>query len=72
MVQLTLPQNSQIRGGKTWPAAKTGEGKKPKRAKQFRVYRWNPEDGKNPSVDTYTIDLDQCGPMVLDALIKIK
>ncbi|HEU0196821.1 MAG TPA: succinate dehydrogenase iron-sulfur subunit, partial [Nevskiaceae bacterium] len=26
----------------------------------------------NPRVDTFEVDLDKCGPMVLDALIKIK
>jgi succinate dehydrogenase / fumarate reductase iron-sulfur subunit len=43
-----------------------------KRWKEFRVYRWSPDDGKNPRIDSYTIDLDDCGPMVLDALLKIK
>ncbi|MCY4462396.1 MAG: succinate dehydrogenase iron-sulfur subunit [Albidovulum sp.] len=38
----------------------------------FRIYRWNPDDGDNPRLDTYRLDLDECGPMVLDALIKIK
>ena len=38
----------------------------------FRIYRWNPDDGQNPRTDTYEVDLDACGPMVLDALIKIK
>ena len=28
--------------------------------------------GQNPRIDTYDVDLDDCGPMVLDALIKIK
>ena len=56
-----------MKTGKTWP--------KPEGAtnlKTFRIYRWNPDDGKNPQVDTYFVDLDTCGPMVLDALIKIK
>ena len=38
----------------------------------FRVYRWSPHDDSNPRIDTYEVDLDTCGPMVLDALIKIK
>ena len=38
----------------------------------FRIYRWDPDGGENPRIDTYEIDLDACGPMVLDALIKIK
>ena len=29
-------------------------------------------NGENPRVDTYFVDMDTCGPMVLDALIKIK
>jgi succinate dehydrogenase / fumarate reductase, iron-sulfur subunit len=66
MVQFTLPKNSRITEGKAWP--------KPagKRTTEFRVYRWNPDDGANPRVDTYHVDRDDCGPMVLDALIWIK
>jgi succinate dehydrogenase / fumarate reductase, iron-sulfur subunit len=67
MVQLTLPKNSQMRTGKTWPKP---EGAK--NLRKFQIYRWNPDDGENPRVDTYFVDLDTCGPMVLDALIKIK
>ena len=67
MVELALPANSKIKAGKTWP--------KPDGAKQtktFKVYRWNPDDGANPQVDSYELDLADCGPMVLDALIHIK
>src|ERR1700686_3306388 len=67
MVEFALPKNSKISGGKTWP--------KPAGAtetREFKVYRWNPDDGKNPRVDTYQVDLGDCGPMVLDALIWIK
>jgi succinate dehydrogenase / fumarate reductase iron-sulfur subunit len=67
MVQLTLPKNSKIVEGKTWP--------KPQAAavlKAFRIYRWDPEEGGNPRVDTFHIDTAASGPMVLDALIKIK
>ena len=67
MVELALPKNSKITKGKVWP---TPEGAK--NTKSFKIYRYNPEEGKNPSWDSYTIDLDACGPMVLDALIKIK
>jgi succinate dehydrogenase / fumarate reductase iron-sulfur subunit len=67
MVQLTLPKNSQITAGKTWNKP-TGKGD----WKEFRIYRWNPDDGANPRVDTYHVDRATCGPMVLDALIKIK
>ena len=72
MVQLTLPKNSKIGKGKRWPAPKNRDGKAASRIKNFRVYRYDPSTGENPSVDTYTVDLDTCGPMVLDALIKIK
>jgi len=69
MVQLSLPKNSQIRTGKTWNKPK-GNGKADWR--EFHIYRWNPDDSANPSVDTYHIDLNECGPMVLDGLFKIK
>jgi len=72
MVQLTLPKGSQVKKGKVWPGPATKNGKKPKRTKDFRVYRYNPDEGRNPAIDTYRVDLESCGPMVLDALIKIK
>jgi succinate dehydrogenase (ubiquinone) iron-sulfur subunit len=42
------------------------------RIKYFKVYRWDPEQNQQPYLSTYPIDLNQCGPMVLDALCKIK
>ena len=48
MVQFTLPKNSKVRVGKTWP--------KPEGAthvRKFSIYRWSPDDGENPRVDTY-------------------
>ncbi|HEY0523022.1 MAG TPA: succinate dehydrogenase iron-sulfur subunit [Stellaceae bacterium] len=67
MVEFALPANSKVGVGKTVKAAAGA-----KRVKNFKVYRWNPDDGLNPRVDTYEVDLDSCGPMILDALIKIK
>jgi succinate dehydrogenase / fumarate reductase, iron-sulfur subunit len=67
MVQLALPKNSRLEPGKTWNAPE-GEGA----WRELRVYRWSPDDGRNPHMDTYWINEDQCGPMVLDALLKIK
>ena len=67
MVQFTLPKNSKVTPGKTWP--------RPARANPWTgVPRLSlePDDGKNPRMDTYFVDLDDCGPMVLDALIWIK
>jgi succinate dehydrogenase / fumarate reductase iron-sulfur subunit len=72
MVQFTLPKGSSPKKGKVWPGSKTANGKKPKRHKEFKVYRYDPDQDGNPRVDVYTVDLDSCGPMVLDALIKIK
>jgi len=40
--------------------------------KYFKIYRYDPEQSQKPYVMTYPVDLDDCGPMVLDALIKIK
>ena len=67
MVQLTLPKNSQVTAGKAWLAPPTAH-----ELRQYRIYRWNPEDGRNPRLDTYQVDVGDCGPMVLDALIWIK
>jgi len=68
MAEFALPANSKIeKNGKVWP--KPQGAAKPK---TFKIYRWSPDDGKNPQVDTYEIDLAACGPMILDALIKIK
>jgi succinate dehydrogenase / fumarate reductase iron-sulfur subunit len=67
MVQLTLPRNSKIGTGKTWNKPE-GKGD----WKEYRVYRWSPDEDSNPRMDTYWVDSKACGPMVLDALIKIK
>ena len=69
MVQLTLPKNSTIKTGsirnKPDPARRSA-------FREFRIYRWNPDTDENPHVDTYYVDLEKCGPMVLDGIIKIK
>ena len=67
MVEFNLPANSKVGVGKTINAANGA-----KRVKTFKIYRWNPDDGQNPRVDTYTVDLDKFGPMILDAIIYIK
>src|ERR1019366_5817460 len=71
MVEFTLPKNSKITQGKTWPHAPKSGGLAVHET-EFRIYRWNPDDGANPRVDTYYVDRDDCAPMVLDALIWIK
>ena len=67
MVEFTLPKNSKITQGKTWP-----QPAKATDVTEFRIYRWNPNDGQNPRIDTYYVDRNDCGPMVLDGLIWIK
>lgn len=67
MVELALPKNSKVTRGKTHKAPAGA-----KRIKKFKVYRYDPDSGENPRLDTFEVDLDTCGPMVLDALLKIK
>src|ERR1700710_2119564 len=67
MVEFPLPKNSKVVEGQRYKAPAGA-----KRVREFKIYRWNPDDEKNPHTDIYEIDLDDCGPMVLDALIKIK
>ncbi|WP_264686694.1 succinate dehydrogenase iron-sulfur subunit [Wolbachia endosymbiont (group B) of Rhopobota naevana] len=67
MVQFSLPKNSKVnKKGKVYPTP-TGA----KNIRRFQIYRWSADD-KNPRIDTFFIDMDNCGPMVLDVLIKIK
>ena len=67
MAEFRLPPNSRITEGRSFeaPAGATN-------VRRFRVYRYDPDSGERPRVDTYEVDMDRCGPMVLDALIKIK
>lgn len=67
MAQIRLPKNSQIEPGKTWPKPEGAV-----RLTEFRIYRWSPDDDKNPRLDTYYVDRDACGPMILDGLLYIK
>ena len=67
MAEFNLPQNSRLTEGKSWPKPAGAA-----RLTEFKVYRWNPDDTANPRTDTYYVDRDDCGPMVLDALIWIK
>ncbi|HSH40814.1 MAG TPA: succinate dehydrogenase iron-sulfur subunit [Arenicellales bacterium] len=67
MAEFRLPENSKIQEGERYQAPAGA-----KRTKTFKIYRWSPDDDANPRMDHYEVDLDDCGPMVLDALIKIK
>ena len=67
MAEFRLPANSRLtKDGVTHSANGAAN------VKRFKVYRYDPDSGKNPHYDTFEIDLDTCGPMVLDALIKMK
>ncbi|ATQ68317.1 MULTISPECIES: succinate dehydrogenase iron-sulfur subunit [Methylosinus] len=67
MVEFVLPQNSRPVEGKVWPAPEGAT-----RLREFRIYRFDPDTSANPRIDTYFVDLDDCGPMVLDAILWIK
>lgn len=73
MKRFPVPRNlgvaagSRVKRGRTWRAPAGA-----KRTKRFEIYRYDPDSGSNPHLDTYDVDLDDCGPMVLDALIWIK
>ena len=67
MAQFSLPQNSKIEVGEYFKD-KTNS----KNLKKVHVYRWDPSTGKNPRVDTFEVDVNNCGPKVLDILLKLK
>ena len=67
MVEFSLPANSKVKKGKTHKAPKVATN-----IRKFHIYRYDADTGENPHVDTFEVDMDTCGPMVLDALIKIK
>ncbi len=68
MAEFRLPKNSRITGKGRSFKAMNAKG----RVRRFKIYRYDPETGQNPRYDTFELDLDQTGPMVLDALLKIK
>ena len=61
---LGVAAGSRIERGRTWsaPAGAT-------RVKTFEIYRYDPDSGQNPRLDSFEVDLDDCGPMMLDVLI---
>jgi len=67
MAEFNLPANSVVQPGEYHKAPEGATN-----IKKFKVYRYDPESGENPHLDTYEVDMDTCGPMVLDALLKIK
>ncbi|VAW23569.1 Succinate dehydrogenase iron-sulfur protein [hydrothermal vent metagenome] len=66
MVELKLPKKSRPTEGKIWPKPDGSN------IQEYRVYRYNPDENQNPRIDTFYVDVDECGPMVLDGLLWIK
>jgi len=72
MAKFRLDEHSIVKKGRYFEAAvNTGSAENVK-VKQFDIYRYDSEKGSLPRIDSYEINLESCGPMVLDALIKIK
>ena len=59
----SLPKNSKIVKGKTFGT---------KNNLVLNIYRWNRDNGKNPSINTYHLNKSKMGPMLLDAIMYIK
>lgn len=70
MAEFLLPKNSKITSkGRAFAAT---PGTKRDDIKTFKIYRYDPDSGENPRYDTFQVNVKECGPMVLDALIKMK
>src|SRR5450755_1984815 len=68
MAEFRLPANSRVRkDGRIFKAPAGADN-----VRVFKIYRFDPDSTENPRLDSYEVDMDACGPMVLDALIKIK
>src|SRR3984893_12224905 len=67
MAEFRLPANSRVVKGVTYAAP---PGTRERRT--LRIYRFNPDAGASPRLDTFELEARSCGPMVLDALIQIK
>jgi succinate dehydrogenase / fumarate reductase iron-sulfur subunit len=67
MVMFRFLKNSQIEKGATYSYSSQD-----RLVRHVVIYRWNPDDDRKPRLDTFEVDIDECGPMILDALISIK
>jgi len=61
--------NTAPRAFATATAAAPAEGAQ---MQSFKIYRYDPESGEKPKMVQYDLDLKECGPMMLDAVLKIK
>ena len=71
MVQLRLPPHSRVTPGKHY-ASPLAPSSSPQDGLCFSLYRYDPESGDNPRLDTYVLAPSACGVMVLDGLMHIK
>lgn len=62
-----VAKTSRIVEGKIWPSTEGAT-----LIGTLSAYRYEPEHVNPPRIDTFFVDLDVCGPMLLDALIWIK
>ena len=67
MAEFRLPANSRPVKGITHPPPPGAV-----EVRSFHIYRFDPDSGQNPRIDTFVLDARSMGPMVLDALIQIK
>ncbi|KAF0113702.1 MAG: succinate dehydrogenase iron-sulfur subunit [Rhodospirillaceae bacterium] len=67
MAEFSLPKNSRVKAGRRHGAPSGATT-----IKVFQIYRYDPDADETPRLDAYEVDRATCGPMVLDALIKIK
>ena len=67
MTKFNLPQNSKIEVGEYYKDRKNSRN-----LRKVNIYRWDPSSDKNPRIDTFEVDMDNCPSKVLDILNKIK
>ena len=67
MSEFRLPANARVVPGVTHPGPAGAA-----QLRTLRIYRFDPDGGGNPRLDTFRLDPRSCGPMVLDALIQLK
>ena len=67
MAEFRLPPKSRVKEGKVHKAPEGARN-----IRKVKVYRYDPDKDENPRLDVFEVDMDNCGPMVLDVLFKIK
>jgi len=66
------PRAKALMPNSTFAASRAFAAQSGGNMKQFKIYRYNPDSGEEPKMVNYDVNLDECGPMILDAIIKIK